>query len=373
MRRAEASGRRTAADDSSTWVRILIVMVSKELRFPSFWQLQILGWSCFYVLVLVASAPYLKEPGTFRDTNWFVATLFLASCLLRPICRSLVRRSLPWITLEAWAFLWSLMVGATAAFFPDPAIMGLKSVDWALWVVNSVQSSVVLILWCNLYFSIKLWRQSAEERERLLRAEAEAREARLSALRYQLNPHFLFNSLNAVSTLVLDGNAQAATRMLSQIGELLRTTLDREVVPEVPLSEEIALAQQYLAIEQTRLGERLTVDLIIAPDTLDARIPNMLLQPLVENAVRHGIAPLVAGGTIAIHSNRHNSHLQIVVKNSGTPPSGGAGHDNTAGNGIGLTNTAQRLKILYGDDHRFALEWTDGGVCEVTVEIPFRN
>src|SRR6202050_5457072 len=146
---------------------------------------------------------------------------------------------------------------------------------WSTWV---------LFVWCSLYFSIKQWQQSNEEKELLLRAESEVREARLLALRYQLNPHFLFNSLNAVSTLILDGNAHAATRMLAQIGDLLRSSLDSEVTAEVTLSQELAFTDGYLAIEQTRLGERLKIDMAVPFETRDALVPSMLLQPLVENA-----------------------------------------------------------------------------------------
>jgi two-component system, LytTR family, sensor kinase len=242
--------------------------------------------------------------------------------------------------------------------------------DWPDLAGNSVQFSVVLFLWCSLYFSTKQWQQSTQERERLLRAETEAREARLSALRYQLNPHFLFNSLNAVSTLVLDGNAPAATRMLAQIGELLRTSLDNEVMSEVTLSQEMAFTQRYLAIEQTRLGDRLQVDLNIASDTLDALVPSMLLQPLVENAVRHGVVPLVKGGGITIASALQVDRLQIVVGNSATR---GGRKQNENGNGIGLRNTAERLKTLYGDHHRFTLQWPEAGGCQVLIELPFRR
>lgn len=373
MRRADGFARQAVADNPVAWVKIAIMIKGNAWRFPAFWQLQIVGWGGFYVLVLAVSLPYLKLENTFSDDNWFVGTLFLASCLLRPVCRSLTRRAHAWLALEAWAFAWSLGLGAAAALGTDVVISGLKNIDWAQWLVNSVQYLVMLILWCNLYFSIKQWRQSAAESDRLLRAEAEVREARLSALRYQLNPHFLFNSLNAVSTLVLEGNAPAATRMLAQIGEFLRTTLGRDVVAEVPLAQEIALAEQYLAIEQTRLGDRLRVNVTIAPETIDALVPNMLLQPLVENAVRHGVALLIEGGTIAIASKLDNAQLQIVVRNSGTQDAGLVKPEHTAGNGIGLTNTAARLKMLYGLDHKFVLAWPAADICEVTVTLPFKK
>jgi two-component system sensor histidine kinase AlgZ len=158
--------------------------------------------------------------------------------------------------------------------------------------------------------------------------------------------------------------------MLAQIGELLRTSLDKEVMPEVTLSQEMAFTERYLAIEQTRLGERLQVALAIPPETLDAQVPSMLLQPLVENAVRHGISPLIEGGTVAIESELCAGRLRIVICNSGRR---GAKRQNENGNGIGLSNAAERLKTLYGDDHHLSVEWPEAGGCEVTVELPFRT
>jgi two-component system LytT family sensor kinase len=344
-----------------------------ESKLPSFWQLQTLGWVGFYLLIIAVSIPYLNQKNLFRDNTWFVVSLFLDSCLLRPICRSLDRRTLGWIGLELRTLAWCAFLGTVTPLLVDLVGSGLRHVDWADWLLNSLQYLVVLTLWCNLYLGTKQWLRSAQERERLARAEAEAREARLSALRYQLNPHFLFNSLNAVSALVLDGNAPAATRMLSQIGEFLRTTLSTEITAETALSREIALAEQYLAIEQTRLGDRLKVDVAISPDTLDALVPDMLLQPLLENAVQHGIAPLVDGGVIAINSSRNNGRLRIVVTNSAAQGEGLAVGNSTPRNGIGLTNTAQRLKMLYGPDHKFALEWPQAGACQVVLELPFKK
>jgi len=364
--------RRTETRWPKLWARIRNVLTRDELGFPSFWQLQLTGSVGLYLLVLLSVLPD-RNPGEFRHQTIFCATVFAFSCLLRPVCRSLLRRSLPWLSLEVCAFGWSAAYGAVATFVSELVKLRAVRLIWATFLDNWLPFSVVFFLWCTLYFSTKQWQQSAHERARLVRAESEAREARLSALRYQLNPHFLFNSLNAVSTLVLEGNVPAATRMLAQIGELLRTTLDNDASPEIPLSQELAFVEQYLAIEQTRLGGRLRVFKAISPDTLDAVVPSMLLQPLVENAVRHGVAPVIQGGTIAIESTIQNDCLVMTIRNSGPQVNATSTQADKPSKGIGLTNTAERLRTLYGDKQRFSLQSPDAGGYEVTIELPFRR
>ena len=343
-------------------------MSDSAKRFPSFWQLQIAGGVSFYLLVLMASVADFQRPGWFAGQTIGVAFIFLCTFAMHPICRALYRRSPAWLAFELKAFVASQVVGVAGALATELTVLGgFREMQWGDLATNSLQFGVVLFLWCTLYFSIKQWLQASEERERLLRAESEAREARLSALRYQLNPHFLFNSLNAVSTLVLDGNAPAATRMLAQIADLLRTTLENEAVPEVLLSQEIAFARQYLAIEQTRLGDRLRVEMAISPETLDALVPGMILQPLIENAVRHGVAPRVDGGTVAIRSEVHSGQLRIVIGNSGAP-----GRILERADGIGLSNTKARLHTLYGQHHSFLLTCPDNGGCQVAIQLPLR-
>jgi hypothetical protein len=324
-----------------------------------------------YVLVLLSVLPE-RNPAEFLHQTVFCATVFAISWLLRPICRSLLGNSYPWISLEIRAFGWSVVYGAVATFVSELVKLRSLRLVWANFLDNWLPFSVVFFLWCTLYFSTKQWQQAAHERARLVQAESEAREARLTALRYQLNPHFLFNSLNAVSTLVLEGNVSAATRMLAQIGDLLRTTLDNDASPEIPLSRELAFIEQYLAVEQTRLGDRLRVVMAISEQTRAAAVPSMLLQPLVENAVRHGVAHLVEGGTIAIESTHQHNRLLITIRNSG-PRTGGLVQNGESFKGIGLTNTAARLKTFYGDDQRFSLCSPDAGGCEVTLELPFRT
>lgn len=343
----------------------------KPLRLTSFWQLQILGWVCFFAWTMLGSIPDLvQRSGALRENAVVMGLLFLGSWVLHPVCRWLLRRYPSWIAFELRAFVASAVLGAAAAFVFELTMTGIHNMDAVNLVGNSARFPFLLFSWCSLYFSIKQWHTSSQERERLLRAEAEVQEARLQALRYQLNPHFLFNSLNAVSTLVLDGEASAATKMLSQIGDFLRTSLNNQSSVEAPLSQEIAFTEQYIAIEKTRLGDRLQVELTISPDTLDAMVPGMLLQPLVENAVRHGVACVAEGGKIAIESGLHEGRLRMTVRNSGCQRLGTQGERE---NGIGKRNISERLRTLYGSDHQFWLEWPETGGCVVTVEIPIRR
>jgi two-component system LytT family sensor kinase len=337
----------------------------------SFWQIQIIGWGCFYIYDLLESIHGFLTKGVFIDEETVpVVLMFLGSCALRPFCRWLLRQSQSWMAFELKAAAAAMVTSIPVACAAGLILQNFHQVPWHALVTVLMWSFFILFMWCSLYFSIKQWQQSSKAMERLLRAESEVKEARLLALRYQLNPHFLFNSLNAVSTLVLDGNAPAATRMLAQIGDLLRTSLDTEITAEVTLSEELAFTEGYLAIEQTRLGERLKIDMAIPLETRDALVPSMLMQPLVENAVRYGVAPLIEGGWIGIKSALDAGRLRIMIGNSGRP---GEGDQKKNGNGIGLGNTAQRLKTLYGTDFEFSLVWPEAGGCEVVLELPLRR
>lgn len=207
------------------------------------------------------------------------------------------------------------------------------------------------------------------ERRALAGARLETRlvEAQLQALQHQLHPHFLFNTLNAIAGL-MRSDVDAADRMMDRLGDLLRVTLHTSHIQEVPLKDELAMLQKYLDIEQTRFGSRLSVDLTIAPDTLDAMVPNLLLQPLVENAVRHGIAPLPRPGRVTIDAAREGGQLTIRIKDSGdgVPPHRLA----LLNQGVGLANTRARLEHLYRQRHTLAFSNVDHGFL-VVISIPF--
>jgi two-component system, LytTR family, sensor kinase len=192
-------------------------------------------------------------------------------------------------------------------------------------------------------------------------------EAQLQALQRQLHPHFLFNTLNAIAGLMRT-DVDAADRMMDRLGDLLRMTLNTSNIQEVPLKEELEVLQKYLDIEQVRLGERLTVDIDIDAEALDAQVPNFLLQPLVENAVRHGIAPRVEPGQVVISASHRGDRLTVEIFNSGdgVPP-----HRLTLLNqGVGLANTRARLEHRYPHDHRLVFSNASPGFL-VTVDIPF--
>ncbi len=220
----------------------------------------------------------------------------------------------------------------------------------------------------SVWYALDYYHQFLERGRRASELEAHLVRARLQSLKMQLHPHFLFNTLNGIAALNYE-DPKAANRMLARLSELLRITLEDDGVQEVPLRKELEFNRCYLELEQIRLGERLATKLDIAPETLDAYVPNLLLQPLVENAIRHGIAPYSARGMICIHTHRDNDKLHLRVTDSG--PGLTIGKGATGGAGVGLKNTRARLQQLYGEKQRLELKNAEGGGLTVQIIIPF--
>ena len=215
---------------------------------------------------------------------------------------------------------------------------------------------IIAIQQAYLYF------QESQERADLLR------ESEMQILKMQLQPHFFFNTLNAISALTHRA-PEEASRLIAQLGDMLRISLQNDKAQEVTLKEELELLETFLQIHKTLMGDRLRVEWEIDPETLDAMVPNMLLQPIVENAVEHGLAPLEVGGTVSISARRKGDELLLEVRDNGQ----GFRDTNAASGGIGLSNTRARLANLYNESHEVAVVETPGGGSTVRIRLPFRE
>jgi two-component system, LytTR family, sensor kinase len=208
--------------------------------------------------------------------------------------------------------------------------------------------------------------RATEAARRASAFEAQLARAQFDALRAQLHPHFLFNTLNSISAL-LHRDADAADRMIARLGDFLRLTLENGAGAEVPLEDELRFARCYLGIQEVRFSDRLTTRFAVAPDVEKALVPHLILQPLVENAVRHGIQRLVGPGQIVIRAERIDGTLRLEVSDNGPGPAPAG----TAG-GLGLANIAARLRALYGDDHSFEAGGLPDCGFRVTIDVPYR-
>ena len=249
-----------------------------------------------------------------------------------------------------------------------PALEGDLLRSYAGWILTSLPWSVFLyfaVLGCLHAFTY--YREARERESQQARLAAQLAEARLGALRMQLNPHFLFNSLNAITVLVRDQNTRDATRMLELLSAVLRQVLQSDKRHEVTLDEELRFVGQYLAIEQVRFSDRLRVRWSIDDALRDALVPAFILQPLVENAVRHGVARRSGAGVIEVAARVSGGSLVLTVYDDGpgySPPSDA---------GVGLANTRARLDTLYGEAGLLQVASAEGGGTIATIRFPFRG
>jgi two-component system LytT family sensor kinase len=323
-------------------------------RKDSFQILLALNMTYWYAwAVLVPGIVWLARRYPFGRHTWRraaavhvggVIVFTVAHAALTVTCRLLIMKALAGRDVSWWMYFQEL-------FF--------LNFDWEM-----------MTYWAVVFLSHALDFHSESQERELTAAELRTRlaEAQLQALQRQLHPHFLFNTLNTISAL-MHRDTEAADAMLERLGDLLRLTLDRVGTQQMKLKDELDFLLKYLEIEQTRFGDRLQVHIDVEPDTLDAAVPNLLLQPLVENALRHGIGPKISGGRIDICARRDGETLWLEVRDNGV----GLPHDQMVAfhTGVGLTNTRSRLEHLYGDRHRFECHTPPGGGLAITIVIPF--
>jgi len=338
------------------------------------WRLQSLSGEKTWALTLKLMAQLM----VLNSVYWYVPAL------LAPTIVAITRRyrlgHTPWTTTLgvhlASAFGFSVihtsaMLVTRAALFP----FGGRVVDTVNWSSYLQRQYIMQLDWMlATYFSlvglghaIAYWREAEERALNAERLQTRLAEAQLQALQRQLQPHFLFNTLHTISSL-MRSDVEAADVMIDRLSDLLRMSL-RSNAQEVSLKQEIEILQSYLAIEETRFRDRLSVAIDVDPAVLDARVPHLLLQPLVENAVRHGIAPRARPGRVGIRAVRSGGQLHIEVRDSGDglPPD----RLIAMNDGVGLGNTRARLAHLYGAAQSFSFANLAGGGFQVTVSIPF--
>ena len=225
-----------------------------------------------------------------------------------------------------------------------------------------------MLVWSALYFGIKNYMAAQEERERGLKALSMAHETKLKMLRYQLNPHFLFNTLNAISTLILDKDNALANVMVTRLSRFLRYTLDNDPMMKVSVAEEVEALRLYLDIEKVRFDERLQLHFNVDETASEALMPSLLLQPLVENSIKYAIANAINGGSITVDARVDEDRLCLQVADDG--PGLELNKKGDGRGGVGLSNCRERLKEIYGKRQSFKLTTTDPHGLTITICIP---
>ncbi|MDC0133771.1 histidine kinase [Porticoccaceae bacterium] len=352
-----------------------------------FWILQIVGWFGLSLISFLSLTLWYNQQGA----------AYIAHTLLQSALGVCVSWPLRWVFHYFWydtaifrisaaiagvigcSLLWTILRMTT--FMEMTGETGLWS-DFGGWFFGSI---LIFACWVAFYHGVKYYQLLQREHESLLivaaenkeqqlrRAKAEtiAHEAQLEMLRYQLNPHFLFNTLNAISALVKIKKTSMANSMIVQLSDFLRYSLDTDPVKRVSLEKELEALKLYLNIEKTRFGDRLEMKFDIEPSANNVLVPSLILQPLIENAVKYAIAPTETGGVISISARLDCQHLVIEIADTG--PGIKDVTDELQSRGIGLRNTVDRLQEFYGDSYSFKLERAEPQGLKVYLRLPLEK
>jgi len=340
-----------------------------------FWFLQISGW-CGYGIITWIGATAHEVPSSY---NFVIIISTISGFLLTIILRYLFQLcwklksvytgilsilscylvSLPWILSKNLAYFHYYKGGWT----PDSMFTYFEGVTASFYVI---------LLWGGLYFGIKYYRMLQQERVATLRANTIAHEAQLKMLRYQLNPHFLFNTLNAISTLILETDTRRANDMVTRLSNFLRYSLDNDPMQKIDLQKEVNALKLYLDIEKVRFEDRLELVFNIEDEAINGLIPSLLLQPLVENSIKYAVAISETGGCITVNAKKLADKLLIEVSDNGPGVELVEGEISTS-RGVGVRNTYNRLAELYGDNHTFKLSNIEPHGLKIDIAIPFET
>lgn len=339
-----------------------------------FWSLHSAGWAGFALIYYIGS--FLHE---VRPIFLFIILLngyagWLLTIPLRYVFRWARRQSLSimllTVTLSSYvvAVIWTVAKNFNIweiyrhGFTPD---------SWYLYFSGTINSLIMVGCWGGVYFGIKNFQALQREKQNALQASNMAHQAHVKMLRYQINPHFLFNTLNAISTLILLKENDTAEKMVSRLSNFLRYSLDNDPIKRVSLKEEIKALRLYLEIEKVRFDDRLEVNWHIEPEAEEALVPSMLLQPIIENAIKHAISKMANGGSLDITAKRFCDDLLMDVADNG-PGAKIQDGQLSREKGVGLANIRERLQSLYQHQFAFTIEHNQPQGVRVRIRIPYQ-
>ncbi len=331
------------ADSSVEYVQHAIYLAEKTLRYGS-------GW--LFTTVISYVLFQLHRRATLRGPSESALPILILSSFL--------------ISLAA-APVWAGLSYAAQAVYPLPQ---LSDYNWNHYINDTALGAALFFGWSCLYISLMFSFELHERGRRLVAAREEALSAQMRALRYQVNPHFLFNTLNSIAGLIEEGAATRAERMVLSLSTFMRTTLSLDPMHDVPLADEIALQEEYLEIERERFSDRMTFSIEVSEGVRSAMVPSLILQPLIENAIKHGVSATAGRVEILLTARRQDDRLLITVEND-MPQESPLNH-RPQGMGVGLHNVAERLRVRFQEDGHLSAGPAAPGRYRVTIDLPWR-
>ncbi len=345
-----------------------------------FWTLQIMGWLAYTIIVFFAiihpqfNAPDFNLSGQLANLAVEALSGFaLSYCqwrFIQIIVHLPLRQTLlfSFISAGVLGLLYNVIKLSSykVIVYQQQWNQGWTTLEFGGWLLFSLTT---MFVWTAIFFIMLYNTKLQKEHEMLLRAQTSAKDAQLQMLRYQLNPHFMFNTMNAISTLIYKNDNDKANDMLDKLCEFLRYTLDKNAKPESTLSNELELLDLYLSCERIRFGERLQVEMQIDPQVRQCQLPSMLLQPLVENSIKYAIEPRKEAGTIKITAQKQANRILIEVSDNGI----GQNSKVNQGFGIGMSNTKARLDAMFNGDYQFEMVENDIKGTSVIINIPYQK
>jgi len=345
-----------------------------------FWTLQFAGWF-FYALVVFTAIhrPQLAQPhfdfsAQFLNLVFETCVGFCLSLLQWRFIRSIIHfplRRMLMLSFSCAALLGLVFNIIKLISFKVIALQqewhqGWNTLEFGGWLLFSLTT---MFVWTAIFFIMLYNTKLQKEHAKRLIAQTSAKDAQLQMLRYQLNPHFMFNTMNAISTLIYKDENDKANEMLDKLCEFFRYSLDNKADIKTTLTKEISLLDLYLSIEKVRFGERLTVNMAISDRVLYCQVPSMLLQPLVENSIKYAVEPRKSGGAITISAQRIDHRLVIAIVDNGD----GKYNSSNQGFGIGMSNTKARLDAMFHGDFTIDITANDCQGTTVTIDVPFEK